>query len=105
MKKMVWSIYKDTSKAYEDWEEADAAFFIDRDIVASDYNRLKFFEDGIHTVWFEKQSCIVEVVNGKFNIAKAKEAIGEAVDLAGYWGCYIEGFSRRNGKYVVEIGS
>ena len=105
MKQMVWSIYKDTSKSFENWEECDSAFFFDRDIIASPENRLKFFEDGMHEVFFEKQSALIEVINGKFDIAKAKRSIGEIVELAGYWGSYIEGFSRKNGKFQVDIGS
>ena len=105
MKQMVWSIYKDTSGAYDSWVECDSAYFFDKDIVSSPENQVKFFEDGVHTVWFGNQSALVEVTNGKFNIAKAKETIGEAVELDGYWGQYIERFYRRNGKFEVAIGS
>ena len=104
-KLMVWSIYKDTSGDFNKWEKCDAAFFFDMDIVASAENRVKFFEDGVHQIWFGNQSALVEVINGKFNIDKAMEAIGEAVEIDGYWGTYIERFYRRNGKFEVAIGS
>lgn len=106
MTKMVWSIYKDTSKSFENWEECDSAFFFDRDIIiAHPENRLKFFEDGTHEVFFEGKKFSVDVINGKFDIQKVKEVVGKAVTEVGYWGCYIEGFSRRGGKFVVDIGS
>lgn len=105
-KKMVWSIYKDTvGIEFDQWQEADAAFFFDRDIEASPDNRVKFFLDGVHTVYFDKKPFQVEVVNGKFNIQDVCRACGEAVAAADYWGVYIEGFSRKNGLFVVEIGS
>lgn len=104
-KRMIWSIYKDTDGEFDTWEENPVAFFFNRDIDASPDNRVKFFKDGIHEVFFGDHSTFLEVVDGKFDIDKVKVLIGNIVEADGYWGEFIEGFSKYKGKYVVEIGS
>ena len=105
VKRMCWSIYKDTSGDFDNWAECDSAHFFDQDINASPENRLKFFADGLHEIHYGNQVALVQVTDGKFDIEQAKQAIGEAVEADGYWGCYIERFYRRNGKFEVAIGS
>ena len=105
MGKMNWSIFKDSSIDYDKWEENDAAFYFDYDIQASPENRLKFLADGIHEVFYEKYSTFLEVKDGKFNIENAKPAIQNIVEQAEYWGTFIEGFRKKEGKIYVCIGS
>jgi len=102
---MVWSIYKDTSGDYDDWQEMDAAIFFDMDCKGSPHNQVRMMHDGIHEVWYDGFSTTVEVKDGKFNIPQAKVSIGEIVEKAGYWGNFIERFYRRNGKFEVSMGS
>ena len=101
---LTWSIYKDTSGNVDDWVENSAAFYHDEDINASERNRLKFFEDGIHEVWFEKKSTFIEVKDGKFDIRKVKPLIANIVE-GQYWGTFIEGFTLYRGKFWVCMGS
>lgn len=103
--KMVWSIYKDSSLDYDAWEPMDSAIFFDMDTNASPFNRVKCMPDGMHEVFYDGHSCMVEVKDGKFDIIQASLAIGDIVEKAGYWGNFIERFYRRNGKFEVSIGS
>jgi len=102
---MEWSIFKDTSGEYEQWELADAAFYWDYDSDASPTNRLKFFKDGVHEVFFDTSSCKIEVINGKFDINKVIPLIKYIVEEDEYWGTFIEGFHKKDGKFFVCIGS
>jgi hypothetical protein len=104
-KQMVWSMYKDTEGEYDTWQENPVAYYTNYDIDASPLNRVKFFRDGVYTVYFDGQSTEVTVVGGQFDIEKTKVAIGEIVERAGYHGAYIEGFDKRKGKIEVCIGS
>ena len=105
MGKMNWAIFKDSSIDFHQWEENDAAFYFDYDIPALAEYRLKFLSDGMHEVFFEDKSTFLEVKDGKFNIENAKPAIQNFVEQAGYWGTFIEGFRKKEGKIYVSIGS
>lgn len=104
-KQMCWSMFKDLDGEYDQWEENDVAFYFNMDINASPHNRVKFFRDGIHEVFYGRFSTFIEVKNGKFDIEAVKPLIADIVEKAGYWGEYIEGFCKRDGKFHVEIGS
>ena len=104
MSQMIWSMFKDLDGEYDEWEENDVAFYINEDINATSYNRVKFFRDGIHEVFFENLSTFLEVKNGKFDIEKAKPLIANIVSPQ-YHGQFIEGFKKKDGKFYVEMGS
>lgn len=104
MSQMIWSMYKDTDGEYDQWEENDAAFYINYDIDASTLNRVKFFKDGVYEVFFGKLSTFLEVKNGKFDIERSKPLIANIVESQ-YHGQFIEGFKKKDGKFYVEMGS
>ena len=105
MKKMTWSMYKDSSLPCEQWEENRCALFIDKDSDTPYFpNKIKMLSDGMHSVFFNGQQCSVEVKNGMFT-DDAENSIFNAVEADGYWGTFIEGFFRKNGKIHVTIGS
>ena len=103
-KQMVWSMFKDLDGEYDEWQENDVAFYINQDINASPFNRVKFFRDGMHEVFFGTMSTFIEVKDGKFDIEKVKPLIANIVEPQ-YHGDYIEGFIKKGGKFMVEIGS
>ena len=107
MAKMVWSIYKNSSLPFEEWEECHTAWFMDRDLEnTSVENRIKFMHDGFYPVYYGKNWTVAEVKNGQFqNVENLKVKIGVLVEMDGYWGQYIERFEKRNGQIEVCIGS
>lgn len=104
---MQWSIYKNSSLPYEQWEECHSACFIDHDMeTSSPFNRVKFLHDGVYPIYYGKNSVHVVVKDGKFeDVGTMKAKIGDLVEMAGYWGSFIEGFEKRDGSIHVRIGS
>lgn len=102
---MTWSIYKDTTgRSVRDWEECHTAWFVDQDIITNHYpNRIKFLHDGYHEVYFDSNMITCRVVDGRW----APETHRDILEMVGktYWGEFIEGFERRDGKLHVLIGS
>ena len=102
---MTWSIYKDTEGPVEQWEENYAAMYIDYDVDTNHFpNKIKFLRDGMHHIWFGNQWTAVRVVNGQF-APTAHDQLLAIIAKDGYWGTFIEGFSKENGKLVVVVGS
>lgn len=101
---MVWSIYKDSSKDYNDWERNYAAFYVDDDMVTNHFpNRIKFLHDGIHTVHFDHNFVELEVINGQWAAGSESKILNMTEKT--YWGPYVEGFEKREGKLYVIMGS
>ena len=93
---MIWSV--------GEWNE-DTHTCDDRSAIVDG----KKLNDGIVNIVFNymglQTSAAVVVANGEFT-EQADELIGNAVDRAGYWGQYIEGFHYNNeGQIEVVIGS
>lgn len=107
MNRMQWSIYKNSSLDYSEWQECHVAWFVDEDLEnASPINCVKFFHDGFYPIYFGKYWTQVEVKDGKFvDIENLKANIGKIVAQDGYWGTYIERFYKKDGKINVVIGS
>lgn len=95
---MVWSIFEDTSIDYDNWVE-DRTAVVDGEKLADGWYHVKYVRDNAaHTA-----DC--EVRDGKWTEFSDK-MIGSAVERAGYWGVYIEGFKRHNEGFIeVVIGS
>ncbi len=104
---MQWSIYKNSSLPYEQWEECYTAWFVDRDMdTLSSIAKVKFLHDGFYPVYFGKNSTTAEVRDGKFvNVESLKSNIAKLVKMDGYWGTFIEGFEKIDGSIHVVIGS
>lgn len=104
---MVWSIYKNSSLPYEEWQECHAAWFVDYDMDSTTgFNRVKFLHDGVYPVYFGKYSTFATVKDGQFqDVEKLKSDIAKLVRQDGYWGTFIERFEKRNGNICVAIGS
>jgi len=95
--KMVWSIGK--------WNDAKMDIDADRRAVTVNGEKLK---DGINNIHFLHNGVLttasVVVADGEFT-SSAEELIGAAVESAGYWGYFIEGFERTDNGIEVIIGS
>ena len=106
---MNWSLYKDTENVHFDkWEENPAAWFIDEDAIASGtppLNAIRFLNDGVHKVYFFRESVELTVTDGKWDIVDALRKIGVMVGKTGYHGRYIEQFILEDKKLRVVIGS
>lgn len=101
---MVWSIYKDSSKDYNDWERNYAAFYVDYDMDTNHFpNRIKFLHDGFVEVHFDHNSVTLEVINGQWAFGTERKILD--MTEKSYWGVYIEGFEKRDGKIRVIMGS
>lgn len=107
MSKMIWSIFKNSSLPYERWEECHVAWFVDEDLEnASPMNCVKFLHDGFYPIYYGDNWIQAQVKDGKFvDIEALKADIGKIVEMAGYWGQYIERFYKKDGKINVIIGS
>ena len=94
---MVWSI--------GEWNEEAMGVDCDRRAVTICGEKL---EDGIHNIYFchnlVMTTASVHVAGGEFSDS-AEKIIGTAVESAGYWGNYIEGFERTHRGIEVVIGS
>jgi len=103
---MQWSIYKNSSLPHEEWQECHVAWFIDKDIEASPYNRVKFLHDGFYPIYYGNEWTQGEVKDGKWvDVERLKDNIETIVRKEGYWGNYIEQFIKIDGKINVSIGS
>jgi len=95
--KMIWSI--------GEWNDTTMELDKDFTAVTTDGEQL---EDGIHNIKFvynnQMTTATVLVTDGKFN-ESTTDYIGTAVNAAGYWGPYIEGFERTENGIEVLIGS
>jgi len=107
---MVWSIYKDTSSNNADeWQPNYSAWYYDYDVETNfSPNRVRFLHDGQHEVNYmfnhKQYTTTVNVVNGMFEDG-TEQRILDLIKQSGYWGIYIEMFTKKNGKLFVEMGS
>lgn len=101
---MTWSIYKDTSYHYNEWQECHTAWFFDHDVTTNNpMNNIRFLHDGLHDVYFDKNYVTCGVTNGLWD-PDTEQKILYLVSST-YHGEYIEGFERHDGKIRVLIGS
>lgn len=101
---MAWSIYKDTSGDVKDWQECHVAWFVDYDVDTNhEPNRIKFLHDGYVNVYFEGAFVVCKVERGEW--ARDTERLILGLVSQTYWGIYVEGFCKRNGRIEVIMGS
>jgi hypothetical protein len=104
---MTWSIFKDITNIVQDeMVPCYTAWFIDQDMETNHSpNRVKFLHDGEVDVYYDSDglrvTCTVE--NGQW-AADTERKILKMVSET-YWGTFIEGFYRKNGKIYVTMGS
>ena len=101
---MTWSIYKDTCRDFKDWECCYIAWYTDYTL-KTNYapNRVKFLHDGFVDVYFGDEFVTCKVEGGQW----ARDTEQKILDLVrkSYWGAFIEGFAKRNGRIEVIMGS
>ena len=103
---MTWSIYKDITKADNEMVPCYSAYFIDQDMDTNHFpNRVKFMHDGEVDVYYDSDGDVVTctVENGQW-AADTEQKILRMVSES-YWGTFIEGFYKKNGKIYVTMGS
>jgi hypothetical protein len=101
---MTWSIYKNTERDVKDWEPCYAAFYIDHDMETNHYpNRIKFLHDGYVDVYFDGDFVTCKVTDGRWDSQTERQIIGLVSKT--YWGDFVEGFYKRDGKIHVVMGS
>lgn len=101
---MAWSIFKDSSRDYKDWEINTAAWFVDNDVDTNYFpNKIKFLHDGYVDVHFNNDSVTCKVVGGHWDTDTEAKLL--AMVAKSYWGTYVEGFYRENGNINVIMGS
>lgn len=101
---MTWSIYKNSSLSYDQWESNYVAWFIDHDMDTNHFpNKVKFLHDGWYDVYFGKDYATCKVTGGQWD-PDTEQRILKVVSRT-YHGDFIEGFERRNGRIEVIIGS
>ena len=101
---MVWSIYKNTERAYDTWEENHIAWYVDYDMKTNHYpNRVKFLHDGFVDVWFDEDHITCKVVDGRW----APETHQDILEMVrkSYWGDFVEGFRLTKNRICVIMGS
>ena len=102
---MVWSIYKDTAgRTVEGWEECHVAWFVDYDTGTNHFpNQIKFLHDGYVDVHFDSNKITCKIVDGRW----APETHRDILEMVGktYWGEFVEGFYKKDGKMFVTMGS
>lgn len=101
---MTWSIFKDSSRPYKDWECCYTAWYVDHDVETSHFpNKIKFFHDGYVDVYFDGNHTTVKVEGGEW----ARDTEHKLLQLVAktYHGQFIEGFEKRNGRIAVIMGS
>lgn len=102
----MWSIYKDSSRAFEQWEENHVAWYVDEDSKSSNtFSKVKFMHDGPIQVHFilPSISTSIEVKDGKFEV----DVENKILDMTKkhYHGQFIEGFYKKDGLMYVIMGS
>jgi len=102
---MTWSIFKDITNIVQDeMVPCYSAYFIDQDMETNHSpNRVKFLHDGEVNVHYDDQVITCTVKKGMWT-KDTEDKILEIVSYS-YWGVYIEGFYRKNGKIYVTMGS
>jgi hypothetical protein len=101
---MTWSIFKDSSKNYNDWECCYTAWFVDYDSKTDHFpNKIRFFHDGYVDVHFDGNYVTCKVSGGEWERETESKILRMVAET--YHGEYIEGFERRKGKIHVVIGS
>lgn len=101
---MTWSIFKDSTRPYKEWECCYTAWFVDEDIETNHYpNKIKFLHDGYVDVYFNGDVVTCKVEGGEW----VRETERQILDLVSrtYHGTFIEGFYRTAGKINVIMGS
>ena len=108
---MAWSIFKDSSSSNADeWLPNYAAWYYDYDVDTNFApNRIKFLHDGpveIFYKWSGREfSKVVEVKDGKWDRDTIEQDMLDLVKQTGYWGVFVEMFTKEKGKIYVGIGS
>jgi hypothetical protein len=98
---MTWSIYKDNTVPFV---PCYTAWYVDYDIDTNHFpNKIKFMHDGEVDVYFERVVVTCTVENGQW-AADTERKILRTVSKT-YWGTFIEGFYKKNGKIYVTMGS
>ena len=101
---MTWSIFKDSTRPYKEWEPCYTAWFIDEDMDTNYFpNKIKFLHDGYVDVYFEGNYVTCKVVGGEWARETERQILG-MVSLT-YHGTFIERFYRAGGKIHVVMGS
>ena len=101
---MTWSIYKDTSHPSDDMIECYTAWFIDQDMDTNHFpNKIKFMHDGEVDVYYYNEVVTCTVENGQWAADTEQKILRMVSDS--YWGTFIEGFYKKNGKIYVSMGS
>ena len=101
---MTWSIYKDSSRDFKDWEECHTAWYVDEDIDTNHYpNRIKFLHDGFVDVHFDSNVITCRVVDGRW----APETHRDILEMTSktYHGEFVEGFRLSKNQMYVIMGS
>jgi hypothetical protein len=101
---MAWSIYKDSSRSYKDWECCYTAWYVDHDVDTNHFpNKIKFMHDGYVDVYFDGNHVTCKVEGGEWGRETERQIVGMVSRT--YHGEFIEGFEKRDGKINVIMGS
>jgi hypothetical protein len=101
---MAWSIYKDSSRSYKDWERCYTAWYVDHDVDTNHFpNKIKFLHDGYVDVYFDEDCITCKVTGGEWD-RDTHDKIFQMVART-YHGVFIEGFEKRAGRINVIMGS
>lgn len=102
---MTWSIYKDSTRPYKDWERCYTAWFVDEDIETNHYpNKIKFLHDGYVDIHFGDYGVVTcKVTAGCWDHGTEQKIV--EMTRRTYHGECIEGFYRTAGKIYVTMGS
>lgn len=101
---MAWSIYKNSSYSFNEWERCYTAWFVDYDMDTKHFpNKVKFLHDGWYDVYFDNDYVTCKVTNGEWD-RDVHDKIITMVHRT-YHGDFIEGFEKRDGRINVLIGS
>ena len=102
---MTWSIYKDTSSnSVDDWQSCYTAWFVDYDVDTNHFpNKIKFLHDGEVDVYYGTDFVTCRVESGQWAPLTERKILDMVSKT--YWGTFIEGFSKKNGRIEVSMGS
>jgi len=100
---MTWSIFKDSSVPFEQWQPCRVAWYIDQDSTGHHATRVRFLHDGPVRVYFWRDWVECSVVNGEW-AGDTEERI-LSMTRRRYHGEFIEAFVKENGNIQVIMGS
>lgn len=103
---MTWSIYKDSSRDFSEWECCYVAWYTDYTVDTNHApNRVKFLHDGYVDVYFDGNYVTCKVEGGHW--ARDTEQKILAMVSETYWGTFVEGFykNKESGRIEVIMGS